>query len=129
MMDKIKNVIKPSEDMKYKKFINNFRKEHIPEQYNQIKLLDELNNSDIDNKLIITFIKRKMMLHESYKELINNIIEISSIFDRSDFNFIRTQYYVSLNYKDQTIAIISDLNNASELKYFSNYIKKFPIIV
>src|SRR5699024_2804073 len=43
--------------------------------------------------------------------------------------FIRTQYYVSLNYKDQTIAIISDLNNASELKYFSNYIKKFPIIV
>src|SRR5699024_4048207 len=65
----------------------------------------------------------------SYQELINDIIELSSIFDRRDFNFIRTQYYVSLNYKDQTIAIISDLNNASELKYFSNYIKKFPIIV
>src|SRR5699024_9941720 len=37
--------------------------------------------------------------------------------------------YVSLNYKDRTIAVISDLNNASELKYFSNYLKKFPIII
>lgn len=155
MMDKIKNVIKPSEDMKYKKFINNFRKEHIPEQYNQIKLLDELNNPDIDHfisisnrtdgksinyvhalmeicikhNLGLTFLSRNMMLRASYQELINDIIELSSIFDRRDFNFIRTQYYVSLNYKDQTIAIISDLNNASELKYFSNYIKKFPIIV
>ncbi|HSH50861.1 MAG TPA: hypothetical protein VK982_03970, partial [Bacteroidales bacterium] len=70
-----------------------------------------------------------MMLRTSYQELINDIIEISTIFDRRDFNFIRTQYYVSLNYKDQTIAVISDLNNASELKYFSNYLKKFPIII
>src|SRR5699024_8418120 len=70
-----------------------------------------------------------MMLRASYQELINDIIEISTIFDRRDFNFIRTQYYVSLNYKDRTIAVISDLNNASELKYFSNYLKKFPIII
>src|SRR5699024_7324748 len=39
------------------------------------------------------------------------------------------QYYVTLNYKDKTIALISDLNNATELKYFSNYLKKFPIMV
>src|SRR5699024_6674248 len=31
--------------------------------------------------------------------------------------------------KDKTIALISDLNNATELKYFSNYLKKFPIMV
>src|SRR5699024_821703 len=102
MMDKIKNVIKPSEDMKYKKFI----KEHIPEQYNQIKLLDELNNPDIDHfisisnrtdgksinyvhalmeicikhNLGLTFLSRNMMLRASYQELINDIIELSSIF-------------------------------------------------
>src|SRR5699024_708085 len=136
MMDKIKNVIKPSEDMKYKKFINNFRKEHIPEQYNQIKLLDELNNPDIDNFISISnrtdgksinygracvvicikhnlglrFLRSNMMLRASYQELINDIIELSSIFDRSHFNLTRTQYYVSLNYKDQTIAITSDVN-------------------
>ena len=155
MMDKIKSFISPTEDEKYKKMIKSFRKNHVPEQYNQIKLLDELNNPDIDHFISIsnrtdgksinyvhallniaieydlglTFLSRNMMLRTSYQELINDIIEISTIFDRRDFNFIRTQYYVSLNYKDQTIAVISDLNNASELKYFSNYLKKFPIII
>src|SRR5699024_8185948 len=139
----------------YQKMITNFRKNHIPKQYNQVKLLDELTNPNIDHfisisnrtdgksinyvhallnivieyDLGITFLSRNMMLRTSYQELINDIIELSTLFDRRDFNFIRTQYYVSLNYKDKTIAIISDLNNASELKYFSNYIKKFPIIV
>src|SRR5699024_10318312 len=69
------------------------------------------------------------MQRVSYQQLNDEIIEISPIFDRKDFNFIRQQYYVTLNYKDKTIALISDLNNATELKYFSNYLKKFPIMV
>jgi len=155
MKGKIKEFINPTEEQSYKKMIEKFRKNHIPDQYNQVKMLDQLNNPDIDHfisisnrtdgksinyvhallniaieyELGLTFLSRNMMLRASYQELINDIIEISTIFDRRDFNFIRTQYYVSLNYKDQTIAIISDLNNASELKYFSNYLKKFPIIV
>lgn len=132
-----------------------FRRKHIPAQYNQVKLLDGLNNPEIDHFISIsnrtdgksmnyvhallkiaidydlglTFLSRNMMLRTSYQELINDIIEISTIFNRKDFTFIRTQYYVSLNYNGRTIAIISDLNNASELKYFANYLKKFPIIV
>ena len=155
MMDKIKEILNPTPEQIYKKEIENFRKKHIPKKYNQVKLLDELNNPEIDHFISIsnrtdgksmnyvhallkiaidyeiglTFLSRNMMLRTSYQELINDIIDISSIFNRSDFNFIRTQYYVSLNYKDRTIAIISDLNNASELKYFSNYLKKFPIII
>lgn len=155
MKDKIKEFLNPTPEQIYKKQIEQFRKNHIPEKYNQVKLLDELNNPDIDHfisisnrtdgksinyvhalmkiaieyDLGISFFSRNMMLRTSYQELINDIIEISTIFDRRDFNFIRSQYYVSLNYKDRTLAIISDLNNASELKYFSNYIKKFPIIV
>ena len=69
------------------------------------------------------------MLRTSYQELINEIIEVSKVLNRKDFNFIRQQYYISLNYKDKTIAVISDLNNATELKYFSNYLKKFPIMI
>ena len=69
------------------------------------------------------------MLRVSYQQLIDEIIDMSTIFDRKDFNFIRQQYYVTLNYKDKTIALISDLNNATELKYFSNYMKNFPIMV
>lgn len=155
MKKKIKKFFNPTPEEIYQDFLIDFRKNHIPEQYNQIKLLDELNNPDIDHFISIsnrtdgksinyvhallkiaidyeiglTFLSRNMMLRTSYQELINDIIEISSIFDRRDFNFIRTQYYVQLNYQDKTIAMISDLNNASELKYFSNYMKNFPIII
>lgn len=149
------NPQEPTENEKYKKYISDFRKNNVPSQYNQIKLLDELNNPNIDHlisisnrtdgktinyvhallniaidyELGITFLSRNMMLRTSYQELINDIIDLSDIFDRQDFNFVRTQYYVSLNYQGRTIAVISDLNNASELKYFSNFLKKFPIIV
>lgn len=135
--------------------IQQFRNKHIPKQYNQVKLLDELNNPDIDHFISISnrtdgksmnyvhallkiavdydlglmFLSRNMRLRTSYQELINDIIDISTIFDRGDFNFRRSQYYVSLDYNGKTIAIISDLNNASELKYFSNHLKKFPIMI
>jgi len=158
MKEKLFNLLNPpvTEDQKFKKYLNNFRKKYIPERYNQVKLLDELNNPDVDHfisisnrtdgksfnyihallniaidyDLGITFLSRNMMLRVSYQQLISEIIEDDSTdFDRKDFNFIRQQYYVTLNYKDKTIALISDLNNATELKYFSNYIKHFPIII
>ena len=155
MKEKIKELINPSPEQIYQKKLNQFRKDHIPERYNQIKLLDQLTNPDIDHFISISnrtdgksfnyihallyfaieydigisFYSRNMMLRVSYQQLIDEIIEMSTIFDRKDFNFIRQQYYVTLNYKDKTIALISDLNNATELKYFSNYMKNFPIMV
>ena len=155
MKEKIKEIINPTPEQKYQKFLDNFRKKHIPERYNQVKLLDELNNPDIDHFISISnrtdgksfnyihallniaieydigisFYSRNMMLRVSYQQLIEEIIEMSTLFDRKDFNFIRQQYYVTLNYKDKTIALISDLNNATELKYYSSYLKKFPIMV
>ena len=155
MKDKIKEFINPTPEQKYQKMLNQFRKDHIPERYNQVKLLDELTNPDIDHFISISnrtdgksfnyihallyfaieydigisFYSRNMMLRVSYQQLIDEIIEMSTIFDRKDFNFIRQQYYVTLNYKEKTIALISDLNNATELKYFSNYMKNFPIMV
>lgn len=155
MKNKIKEFLSPNPDQLYLDYVDKFRKKHIPPQYNQVKMLDELNNPDIDHFISISnrtdgksinyvhallniaieydiglsFFSRNMMLRTSYQDLINDIIDISTIFDRRDFNFIRSQYYVSLNYKDRTVALISDLNNASELKYFSNYLKKFPIMI
>ena len=139
----------------YKGYIQQFREKHIPKRYNQVYLLDELNNPTIDHFLSISnrtdgksfnyihalidisikydvglsFFSRNMMLRTSYQTLINEILEKSAIYERKDFNFIRQQYFTQLNYKDTTIAIISDLNNATELKYFSNFIKKFPIMI
>jgi len=139
----------------YKNYIDQFRKKHIPQRYNQVKLLDHLNDPEIDHFISISsrtdgksinyvhallniaidynlglmFLSRNMMLRQSYQTLLEDIFELSTVLNREDFNFIRTQYYVSLNYKKRTIAIIADLNSATELKYFSNFIKKFPIMV
>lgn len=155
MKEKLKELLNPTQDQIYKKYINQFRKNNIPERYNQVKLLDELNNPVIDHYISISnrtdgksfnyihallsiaidydiglsFYSRNMMLRVSYQQLIDEIIDMSTVFNRKDFNFIRQQYYVTLNYKDKTIALISDLNNATELKYFSNYLKKFPIMI
>lgn len=150
-----KITFKSHEDQKYKNYIKKFRENNVPERYNQILLLDELNDDETDHYISIstradgksfnythallniaieyslglTFLSRNMMLRVSYQTLIEEVIDKSTILDRKDFNFIRQQYYVTLNYKQRTIAVISDLNNATELKYFSNYLKQFPILV
>lgn len=155
MIDKIKSLLSPSEEEKYLKTLYQFKKTEVPPEYNQLHLLEQLHNPNIDHfisisnrtdgksinyihallhiaikyKLGLTFVSRNMMLRVSYQDLIEDILKISSLYERGDFTFIRSQYYVSLNYKGETIAIITALNDASELKYFSNYIKNFPIIV
>ena len=155
MKDKISEFFNPTEEQRYKKLIETFRENHIPVKYNQVKLLDELNNTDIDHymsisnrtdgksinyihtllyiayeyELGLTLITRNMMLRASYQDLIEDIIDISEVFDRSDITFIRSQYYVRVDYRGRTLAIITDLNNATELKNFSNFLKKFPIMV
>src|SRR5690625_2826391 len=105
MKKKIKEFFNPDPENVYKKFLDDFRKTQVPEQYNQLKLLYELNNPDIDHfmsvssrtdgksinyvhallkiaidyNLGLTFLSRNMMLRTSYQELINDIIEISTI--------------------------------------------------
>ncbi len=118
-------------------------------------MLDELNNPEIDHYISISnrtdgksfnyihallniaieynigisFYSRNMMLRISYQTLLDEIIEQSPIFERKDFTFIRTQYYIEVLYHQQSIAVISSLNDATELKYSSNFLKKYPIMV
>lgn len=155
MKEKIQEIFNPTEEQRYQKFIKDFRRKHVPERYNQILLLDELTNPDIDHYISISnrtdgksfnyihalltiaieydlglsFFSRNMMLRLSYQTLLEEIIDMSPLYNRKDFTFIRQQYYVTLNYNGKTVALISDLNNATELKYFSNFIKKFPIMI
>ena len=138
-----------------KNFIEQFRMKHIPERYNQIYLLDELCNDDIDHYISISnrtdgksfnyihaflniainygiklsFFSRNTMLRISYQTLIEEIIDWSPVLKKEDFQFIRTQYYVTLRYKKEDIAVLSALNDATEIKYFSNYLKHFPIMI
>ena len=38
MKEKIQEMIKPTPDQKYKRYLQNFRKNHVPERYNQVLL-------------------------------------------------------------------------------------------
>ena len=159
MLDDVKKFLQetfnPTPEQIYSQYIQSFRERYIPIRYNQIRLLDELMNNEIDHYISISnrtdgksfnyihallniaieyniglsFFSRNMMLRNSYQTLIDEIIDFSPVFDRKDFNFIRNQYYVTLTYLGKDVAVISDLNNAGELKYYSNYIKHFPIMI
>ena len=149
------NALPSNADKTYLKMLQRFREKYVPKEYNQIHLLDELTNPEIDHYISISnrtdgksinyvhallhiaveyniglfFISRNMMLRASYIDLLDDVIDISPLYDRKDFTFIRTQYYTTLVYNGKDVAIIGALNDASELKYHSNYIKKFPIII
>lgn len=139
---------------KVQKFIEKKRKK-IPQEYNQIELLNELTNPNIDwlvsisNRadgksfnyintaidLAIEFdikfvlMSRTYMLRLAYMNLIYTIIDKSTDKDLKFLFFKRNEDYIDVYYNDKTIAIITDLNNATDLKYYSNYLKEFPLII
>src|SRR5699024_8714607 len=141
MKDKISEFFNPTEEQRYKKLIETFRENHIPVKYNQVKLLYELNNTDIDHytsisnrpagrsinhihallciayeyELGLPLITRNLMLRASYHDLIEDITDISEVSDRSDITFIRSQYSVRVDYRGRTLAIITDLIIAAAL--------------
>lgn len=138
----------------YQNFVTKFRKS-IPDHYNQIELVDKLMNQDLDFyisisnrsdgktfnyvsfflKLAIEFdikfvlISRHFTLRNAYVELLERIAIELKHFDSNKLSTQNTQDYVAVYYGDKEVAIITDLNNATDLKYHSNYMKHFPIII
>lgn len=141
----------------YQAYIDQFRAKNIPDRYNQVQLLDELNNPEIDHFISISsrtdgksinyihalldiavkfdlgilFLTRNWKLRISYQTLLDEIFNISDIYSAGDFTFIRGQEYITMNHNKQkrSVALITDLNSATDLKYYSNLLKNFPIIV
>lgn len=138
----------------YQNFVNKFRKK-IPDHYNQIELADDLLNKDIDffisisnrsdgktfnymsffMKLAIEFgikftlVARHYTLRKAYAELLEKIALELPHFNPKHLSIQRGDDYMSVVYGDDDIGIITDLNNATDLKYHSNVMKDFPIIV
>lgn len=139
---------------KIEKFTNKFRSQ-IPDHYNQIALVDDLLNEDIDflisisnrsdgktfnyisyfMRLAIEFdikfmlVSRHYTLRKAYRELIEKIGMDHKSFQFDEFSERRTDDYIQIAYAGKPICLISDLNNATDLKYHSNYIKDYPIII
>jgi len=143
------------EEQKYYKFIENFRKKNVPERYNQIELLDYLLDEDVDHYISIsnrsdgksfnyihaliklsidfgirfTLLARRYTVRFAYQKFLIKILDKSKIYNLKDFMFLRTDFYITILYKDKEVGIITDLNQATDLKYHSNYLEDFPVIV
>lgn len=143
------------EEKKYLAKLDKFRKKHVPERYNQIELLDHLLDEDLDHYISIsnrsdgksfnyihaivdiciehglgfTLIARHFTVRYSYQEFLMKVFDKSKKYNAKDFQFFRTNFYIQVIYRDRTIGVITDLNQATDLKYLSNFLEDFPIIV
>lgn len=127
----------------------------IPDEYNQIKLANELMNKDLDFYISISnrsdgksfnyvgfFIKlaiekgigfmlvsRHFTLRYAYQELVDEIVSEMKGVNFNHIFYEKNDDYIKIGYKDDYIGIITDLNNATDLKYHSATLKYFPIII
>lgn len=143
-------------EKEYRDHLENFI-DTIPNQYNQINLMSELFNNDLDYyisistrtdgksynylafllSLAIEFdikfiaICRHYALRKALEELIFGILKNHTYFKDKDYSTYvrRTDDYLAIGIDNSDICAISDLNNASDLKIRSDFLKQFEIIV
>lgn len=127
----------------------------IPDEYNQIELCDELMNKKLDFYISISnrsdgksfnyvgfFIKlaiekgigfmlvsRHFTLRYAYQELVDEIVSEMRGVNFNHIFYEKNDDYIKIGYKENYIGIITDLNNATDLKYHSATLKYFPIII
>lgn len=153
MKEKIRKIIKPTKEEKFNKYLQDFRKNNIPERFNQIKMMDFLLDEEVDHYVSISnrsdgksfnylhfiiqlcidknigfiYIARRFTVRDAGQKMIQKILDVFN-FDEYDFSFMTGQKYTQLLYKNRTLAIITDLNEATDLKNESNFLMDFPIL-
>lgn len=152
MIEKIKSIFKTD----FKTYNQKFRDKYIPDKYNQIELVDYLHDDSIDHYISISnrtdgksfnyihyfidysiktgigfiLLARHYTVRFSYQKLIEDIVaELMGRYDQKYFYFVRHDFYILVGYKDKEIGIITDLNQATDLKYLSNFLKHYPIMI
>lgn len=153
-LKKLQEYILTSQDEKrFKKLVKTIRKA-IPIEYNKIKLAEDIINPDIDWLISISnrtdgkttnyinlavhlsidldlkflLLARHFTLRQSYNNTLMDIFIMNKNLDESKLTFRRTDNYTIVIYGGKTIGIISDINNASDLKLESNFLKNFPLV-
>lgn len=138
----------------YQNFVTKFRSK-IPDQYNQIELVDKLMDRNVDFyisisnrsdgksfnyisfflKLAIEFdikftvLARHYDIRFAYRELLEQICIELPHFNERLIQFQNADDYIRVSYDKKDVGVITDLNSATDLKYHSNYLKHFPIII
>lgn len=135
-------------------FIEDFQSQ-VPERYNQVELLDYLFDERVDHlfsisnrtdgksfnyinffiefsiqfKIGFMLIARHYTLRQAYADFIEKIYTKKSNLNVDDLSFRRTDDYIIIYHANRIIGIITDLNNATDLKYHSNFLEEFPIMI
>ena len=145
-----------SEEEEYKYYLKQYREKYLPEEYNQLELLDELLNPEIDHFMSITtrgdgksfnyisaiaylcyhlnmgvtLLVRHFTLQDKMKELVEDIFQTIGWFDFNEYyHFRTTSDYIIISIGDKDVLLITDINNASDLKQSSAVLKNFPIML
>lgn len=144
-----------TEEEKFNQYVDKFIKNNVPEQYNQIALTRELLNQDIDHYISISnrsdgksfnyihffmnlaidynlkfmLLCRKYTVRDSYQALLLKIADKSKILNSEKLVFVSTQHYQGVVYNNEMIGIITDLNSATNLKYLSNFLSDYPLMI
>lgn len=156
MFDKLKKYfVSKDVEQQYRDYVAHFRDSCIPKKYNQIELMDELLNPDLDHYISISnrsdgksfnyihflidfaieydvgfiLLARHFTVRHAYQKMIERIAT-SDVFRHNarGIQFVRGDFYITVIYEDKNIGVITDLNQATDLKYFSNFLQDFPII-
>lgn len=141
--------------LKHKKYVKKFRDKFIPSRYNQIYLMDYLLDDRADHYISIsnradgksfnychfllkysldfgvgfTFLVRHYTVRFAGVTILQKIIDTFTHFKPEHFHFVSGDFYITVIYRDRRIGIITDLNQATDLKYLSNFLQDFPIII
>lgn len=139
---------------KYKKLVARVKKD-IPEIYNQIDLVDFLIDPNIDHLISISnradgksfnyvhflvifalecdikflMVGRHFTVRNALASLITKIFDTFKDLKLSELQIRNTDDYKYCIYENKIFCVISDLNNASDLKLHSSFVSDFPIIV
>lgn len=145
-----------SEEEEYKYYLNEYRSKYLPEEFNQLELLDELCNHDLDHYMSITsrgdgksfnyisavgylcyhlnmgvtLLVRHFTLQDKMRELVEDILQTIGWCNFStDYHYRSTSDYLIISIGDRDVFLITDINNASDLKQSSAVLKNFPIML
>ncbi|ABV44473.1 terminase [Staphylococcus phage SAP-2] len=76
-----------------------------------------------------TLLSRHYTLRDAYRDFIEEIIDKNPLFKSKRVTFRSARDYLAIIYQDKEIGVITDLNSATDLKYHSNFLKHYPIII
>lgn len=145
-----------SEKEEYAYYLKEYREKYLPAEYNQLELLDHLCDEDLDHYLSITtrgdgksfnyisaigylcyhlnigctLLVRHFTLQVKMRELVEDILQTIRWCNFGiDYHVRNTPDYIIISIGDKDVFLITDINNASDLKQSSSVLKNFPIIL